>query len=102
MTINEKIKREMNCRGWSIYKLSKISGVSKTAIKGWFSEVPTTPRIASVKLVAKAFKMKPEQLIADNLEQDAQTKEMNELWARLGTSERKCIITVMNTIIEHK
>ena len=32
MTINEKIKKEMDERGWTTYKLSKLTGLSKTAI----------------------------------------------------------------------
>ena len=43
MSINDKIKNEMNSRGWSVYQLSKRSKISKTAINGWFKEIPTKP-----------------------------------------------------------
>ena len=53
MSINDKIKNEMEGRGWSVYQLSKRSKISKTAIINWFSPVPTTPNFDSIKKVAK-------------------------------------------------
>lgn len=48
MFINDKIKNEMDSRGWSVYKLAKLSGLSKTAIKGWFNDIPTVPTYESI------------------------------------------------------
>lgn len=36
MSINDKIKNEMDSRGWSVYQLAKRSKLSKTAIMSWF------------------------------------------------------------------
>ena len=98
MTINERIKKEMDERGWSIYKLSKLSGISKTAIKSWFRAVPTKPKYDSIKLVAKAFGMTIEELIS---EQKPENQEMLELWNRLEKSEKEIVIGVMKAILFH-
>lgn len=101
MTINEKIKKEMDERGWTTYKLSKLTGLSKTAINGWFKAVPTYPKYSSIKLVAKAFGMDIKQLISDNRENNPQTQELTELWNRLEKSEKETILNVIKTILAH-
>lgn len=72
MSINDRIKNELDKRGWTIYKLSKLSNVSKTAIKSWFKPVPTKPTYDSLKQVAKAFGMSVEDLISDKKDIDIQ------------------------------
>ncbi|MBS5021851.1 MAG: helix-turn-helix transcriptional regulator [Firmicutes bacterium] len=101
MTINERIKKEMDERGWSIYKLSKLSGISKTAIKSWFRAVPTKPKYDSIKLVAKAFGMTIEELISEQKPENPQKQEMLELWNRLEKSEKEIVIGVMKAILFH-
>ena len=54
----------MNSRGWSVYQLSKRSKISKTAINGWFKEIPTKPNYNSIKQIAKAFGMTIEECFA--------------------------------------
>lgn len=101
MNINEKIKNEMVGRGWTVYKLSKLTGISKTAINGWFKEIPTSPNYKSIKLVAKAFNLKPEDLISDKREADSQRQEMIDLWNRLDRAEKDIVIGVMKSILDH-
>ena len=101
MNINQRIKIEMTSRGWTVYKLSKITGISKSAINGWFKEIPTAPNYKSIRLVAKAFNMKAEDLVSEKKDADPQKQEMLELWNRLETAEKDAVIGVMKTIIEH-
>jgi len=101
MTINEKIKKERDERGWTTYKLSKLTGLSKTAINGWFKIVPTHPKYSSIKLVAKAFGMDIKQLISEDRENNPQTQELTELWNRLEKSEKETILNVIKTILAH-
>ena len=101
MFINDRIKKEMDSRGWSVYKLSKLSGLSKTAIKGWFKDIPTKPTYDSIRCVAKAFGMTAEELIAEKIEPDSQKQEMLELWNRLNNSEKDAVFAIMRAVIEH-
>ena len=101
MSINEKIKSEMESRGWSIYKLSKLSNVSKTAIKSWFKPIPTKPTYDSIKQIARAFGMPVEELISENKEKDAQKQDLLELWNRLNSNEKDTVLGLINTILNH-
>lgn len=101
MSINDRIQNEMTERGWSVYKLSKLSNLSKTAIKSWFKPVPTKPTYASIKRVAKAFGMPVEELISEKKDIDTQKQNMLELWSRLETDEKETVIAVMKAILNH-
>ena len=101
MSINDKIKNEMNSRGWSVYQLSKRSKISKTAINGWFKEVPTKPNYGSLKQIAKAFGMSIEELVSENREVDSQKQRMLELWNRLEVEEKENVINIIKTILTH-
>ena len=101
MFINDKIKNEMDSRGWSVYKLAKLSGLSKTAIKGLFNDIPTVPTYESIRRVAKAFGISAEELITERCEPDIQKQEMTALWGRLSKSEKDTVIAVMKAIVEH-
>ncbi|MCI9504823.1 MAG: helix-turn-helix transcriptional regulator [Clostridia bacterium] len=101
MIINDKIKVELQKRGWSIYKLAKLSNISNTAIKSWFKPIPTKPTYDSIKRVAKAFGMSVEDLISENKETDPQKQQLLELWNRLESQEKSAVIAFMETILNH-
>ena len=101
MSINDKIKNEMNSRGWSVYQLSKRSKISKTAINGWFKEIPTKPNYNSIKQIAKAFGMTIEELVSENKDTDSQKQQMLGLWNRLEVQEKENIINIIKTILSH-
>ena len=101
MSINDKIKNEMISRGWSVYQLSKRSKISKTAITGWFKDIPTKPNYNSIKQIAKAFGMPIEDLVSENKDTDIQKQQMLELWNRLETEEKETVINMIKTILSH-
>ncbi len=101
MSINDKIKNEMDSRGWSIYQLSKRSKISKTAISGWFKDIPTKPSYSSLKQIAKVFGMSIEELVSENKEADSQKQRMLELWNRLEVEEKENVINIIKTILSH-
>ena len=101
MSINDKIKNEMDSRGWSVYQLAKRSKLSKTAIMSWFKDIPTKPIYSSIKKVAKAFGMSIEDLVSENKEIDKQKQQMLELWNRLEIEEKENVINIIKTILSH-
>ena len=101
MSINDKIKNEMDSRGWSVYQLSKRSKISKTAISGLFKSIPTKPNYNSIKQIAKAFGMSIEELVSEHKEDDRQKQQMLELWNRLEIEEKENVINIIKTILSH-
>lgn len=88
MNINQRIKIEMTSRGWTVYKLSKITGISKSAINGWFKEIPTAPNYKSIRLVAKAFNMKAEDLVSEKRCRPSKTRNVGVMES-FGNSRKR-------------
>jgi ribosome-binding protein aMBF1 (putative translation factor) len=102
MTVNQRIKNELDNRGWSQYQLSKCTKIGQSTISKWFQTVPTVPSQESIKKVAKAFGMSVMQLMEDEKEADEQTQEAKEYWRRLNSKEKESVLAVMKAIINHR
>ncbi len=92
VSINERIAYEMKIRGMTVYKLAKLSKVSKTAIKNWFSAIPHTPSEKSLIRIAKVFDMSVEELVNGCGEEKNEIKELMMLWNRLKEEEKDTFI----------
>ena len=71
MTVNQRIKVELEKRGISQYQLAKVTKIGQSTISKWFKEVPTTPSPASVKKVEEFnalinLKYLSESMVSDN------------------------------------
>ena len=62
MTVNQRIKVELEKRGISQYQLAKVTKIGQSTISKWFKEVPTTPSPASIRKVAKVLGMRSSKL----------------------------------------
>lgn len=102
MTVNQRIKVELEERGISQYQVAKVTNIGQSTISKWFKEVPTTPSPASVKKVAKMLGMKVSELTGEEIEKDPQTQELREGWNRLNREEKNCVLHVINTIVKHR
>lgn len=102
MTVNQRIKRELNIRGWSQYQLSKCTKIGESTISKWFQAIPTNPSQQSIKKVAKAFGMSVAQLISEETEIDPQFQELKEFWNRLNQQEKDNVLVMIKTIVNHR
>lgn len=101
MSINDRIKKEMEARGWTCYELGKRAKLEPSTVSGWFKTVPTKPKYDSIKAVAKAFGIKPEDLVSENRESDPRTRRLLESWNRLDNKEKDSILNIITAILEH-
>lgn len=102
MTVNQRIKKELNIRGWSQYQLSKCAKIEQSTISKWFQAVPTTPSQKSIKKVAKALNIPISQLIGEETENDGQFQELKEYWNRLNRQEKDNVLNMVKTIVNHR
>ena len=102
MTVNQRIKVELEKRGISQYQLAKVTKIGQSTISKWFKEVPTTPSPASIRKVAKVLGMRVSQLLGEEIEMDEQTRELNDNWSRLNREEKYCVLRVISIIIKHR
>lgn len=97
--IINKIEQLRLERGWSVYKLSELSGLSIKAIYNWYhrDSVPTVP---ALECVCKAFGITLAQLVSDDncIEVNAEMKELFDDWLSLSPEQREALKVMIKTM----
>ncbi len=101
MDVNEKIRRLMEERGWTSYRLAKESSLSDATIGNLFKR-NTTPSINTLQSICAGFHMTLAQFFAEGnlVELTPEAKELFDVWNRLSIEEKQALnalIRVMKT-----
>lgn len=95
----ERIRQQMELRGWSEYRLAKESGLSQSTIANVFHR-STLPSIPTLERICKAFGITLSQFFAD--EAQAESDEMQEVflrdWYALAPTQRDLIHALMREL----
>lgn len=87
----ERIRTLLDERGWTMYKLSKISGVSQSTLSNMFNR-NNDPSISTLEEICKGFGLTLSQFFADGSDMvslDKEQKEMLERWSSLSSDQKK-------------
>lgn len=93
MNTVEKIKKLLEDRQWSVYKLSKLSGVSQSTLSNMFNR-NNDPSISTLEDICNAFGITLSQFFANDGEMVYLTIEQSEMldkWSSLS-SEQQCAL----------
>lgn len=92
---HERLQQLMDERGWSMYKLSKESGLSESTIHNVFRR-HTSPSIETLDIICKGFGITLAQFFAEGemVEMTPELKEIFDVWVYL-TIEQKTAIKQM-------
>ena len=102
MDILTHIQELMNERGWSEYKLRKVSDLPPTTIANIFHR-NSIPSIPTLEAICRAFGITISQFFND-LESDT-SKEHRELlskWAQMNAEQKAALNTIIDSIIDKK
>lgn len=93
----EKLRTE---RGWSVYRLAELSGLTDKCIYNWYKR-GTIPTIDTIRKVCDAFGITLSQLFATGnlIEVDDDLKELFSDWINL-TEEQKNAVKVIIKIMK--
>ena len=82
----------MNERGWTEYKLAKVSGLSQSTIANLFRR-NTVPSVATLEAICSGFGITLAQFFAENdlVELTDEQKDLFERWVAL-TEEQKALL----------
>lgn len=80
----ERIRKLLDDRNWSMYKLSKLSGVSQSTLSNMFSR-NNDPSISTLEDICKAFGITLSQFFANEGEVVVLTKEQSEMLEKWST-----------------
>lgn len=97
MNTLERIKTLLDERGWSVYKLSKLSGVSQSTLSNMFSR-NNDPSIGTLENICTAFGMTLSQFFASEGELVSLNNEQHEMlekWATLTSEQKKALLELL-------
>ena len=97
MNTLERIRKLLDDRNWSMYKLSKLSGVSQSTLSNMFSR-NNDPSISTLEDICKAFGITLSQFFANEGELVVLTKEQSEMlekWATLSDEQKSALLKLL-------
>lgn len=101
MDTRARIRRLMEERGWTEYRLSIASGLSQSTVANIFNR-NTTPSVATLECICQAFGITLAQFFADGMlvELTPEQQIMFAAWSTLTADQKDVLmrlITVMKT-----
>ncbi len=102
MNTHDRLEQLMRERGWSMYKLSKESGLSESTIRNLFKR-NTTPSIETLKIICKSFGITLSQFFAEGemVEMSPSLKELFDLWVNLTPAQKAALKSMMQAMQEN-
>lgn len=95
----ERIRQQMELRGWSEYRLAKESGLSQSTIANVFHR-NTLPSIPTLESICKAFGITLSQFFADDVQ--AKSDKTQEVflrdWYALSPTQKALIHSLMQEL----
>ncbi len=91
------IRKLLDDRNWSMYKLSKLSGVSQSTLSNMFSR-NNDPSISTLEDICKAFGITLSQFFANDGELVVLTKEQSEMlekWSTLSDEQKSALLKLL-------
>ena len=92
----DRIKKMLDDRKWTMYKLSKVSGISQSTLSNMFSR-NNDPSISTLEDICRGFGITLSQFFAedDMVSLDKEQKEMLEKWSTLSSEQKKALIKLL-------
>lgn len=99
MDIHERLRKLMNDRGWTEYRLSKESGLSESTLANIFRR-NTLPSISTLESICAGFGITMAQFFADGemAELTPDLKELFDNWVSLTVKQKDAVLQVIKTL----
>lgn len=98
--VAERIKELCDKRGFSKYRLARLTGMSQTALGNIFAKT-SIPTIPTLEKICEAFNISLAQFFAGEGDRpdltDAQ-REILELWSELNAEEQKILLKFIRSL----
>lgn len=99
MDTNERLRKMLDERSWSYYKLSKFSGLSESTVTNIFKR-NTVPSIPTLELICKGFGITLSQFFADGdmVELTPDLKQIFDGWSNLTPKQKQAVMQVIDAM----
>ena len=95
MDTNERLRRLLEERGWSEYRLAKSCGLNQSTIANIYRR-NTVPSIATLESICQGFGITLSQFFSDGemVELTSELKELFEYWVALTPNQKNAVLQV--------
>ena len=99
MDIHNRLRRLLDERGWTEYRLSKECGLSESTIANIFSR-HTLPSISTLEAICAGFGITVSQFFADvdMVEMTPEIKELFNSWVTLTAEQKQAVMQIIRTL----
>lgn len=99
MDTNDRLKRLLEERGWSKYRLSKNCGLSESTISNIYKR-NTVPSITTLEAICSGFGITLSQFFADGemVELTPELKELFESWVNLTVEQKAAVLQMLRSM----
>ena len=99
MDTNERLRRFLNERGWTEYKLAKKSGLSQSTIANIYRR-NTVPSIATLEAICNGFGITLSQFFADEqmVELTPELKDIFDCWIDLTPNQKDAALQMLRAM----
>jgi len=103
MDILERLQKLLDARGWSMYRLSKESGLSESTIANIYRR-NAVPSIVTLEYICKGFGITLSQFFADGemVELSPELEELFETWRTLTPEQKEATRAMMKAFNHDK
>ena len=94
-----KIEQMRQERGWSVYKLAQLSGLSEKCIYNWYRR-DSSPTVSALECICKAFSISMAELFSDenSIVVGPEMKEFYDDWLSLSQEQREALKVMIKTM----
>jgi len=97
LDVNEKIRKMMEDRGWSAYRLTEESGLSNSTISNLFKR-KNTPTLNTLESICRAFGMSLHEFFGgENFYRDEEERELLRCWMGLKKEQKVLIMEMIKS-----
>lgn len=99
LDIHERLRKLLDERGWSEYKLAKNCGLSESTIANVFKR-NTMPSIPTLEAICNGFNITISQFFADGemVELSPELKELFENYVSLTPEQKKSVLQLIQSM----
>lgn len=99
MDTNERLRRLLNERGWTEYKLAKKCGLSQSTIANIYRR-NTVPSIATLEAICNGFGITLSQFFADEdmVELTPDLKRVFDCWVSLTPTQKDAAVQMLKAM----
>lgn len=100
MNIQNRIKELLEKKGWSLYKLSKETGIHKTTVYDWFNDKHFTPDRNSIEVICATLDISLSQFYCgiDFADLNEEQIHLLELFAKIPDDKKNIVFELMKTL----